>query len=1043
MRRSSVLAFLVALAVALPAAPVTAAVIQILGDFETGTLDGWQQVQWSLGGNCGWQASSSPDEGWLSGYAVREPSGMYQAVGDHELYYSTTVLYRDFTVPANADSLKLRLWYRSSEPGFMSDMPTLQPGGQGQGMRIDLMSPAQPVLGMAGIVATPFATSYPGNSADWLDPVTVRMSVVALRGQTLRLRIATMANTGYMVTGIDDVRLEGSLYAEVATSLPQLRDGAADWGDFDNDGDLDLALMGHDGVARVASIWRNDAGTFHKLLDLPEGLSGGDLKWVDLDRDGDLDLVAAGDNGAAGTLRSGRNLGGGVFAWTSYSPGWRRTNLALADYDGDGDFDVAGAGYLPGPAAAPVLWRNTGAGTLAAVSVPGVIAVDSACVRWERREFPGLATFGEYAAYGPTYTSAYFRNDGPGDSLALSGYGYPDLIDAAYETADADGDGIEEEYSGGQNYAAYPSYKVSSVLHLSNPAIPVPHDIPPLFGPAARWIDDDADGDLDLIVSGMGDAGRHTQFHRWSGGVLALASEAFPQVARGAVAPGDFDGDGDPDLLILGDAVSGPVTRLFRNLSQIPNAGPAAPPTSAATFTANALTLHCQPAADDHTPGSGLTWNFRAGLVPGQADLVTPDAGLASGLRRVAREGNAANRRTYSIHWRELAGVHTPVYFAAQAIDGARRGGAWSPEAIVHIGGHILSVADVPGDQGGAVRVRLAAGLFDAAAPSPAPVTGYTLWQRIDDDALQASVARAWTTTATPIASPATEGDGAPFATLALDGRTFVSAAAAAAAGFPAGSWEAVTSLSPMQQAEYVVRGATLADSGATGAHWSVYCVTTHSSKPTTWWVSSADSGKSVDNIAPGVPQGLAAHYHTGGGNALAWQPSADADFQYFRVYRGDTPGFALSPATLAEATASTAWSDPAHDAPGVYYQVTAVDHNGNESLAASPGTSTEVAGSPGPAFALGAPSPSPFGSSTQLSFALPLASAVTLEVYDASGRRVRTLARGAFAAGVHELAWDGRGEDGSPVAAGVLFVRLRAGGQEAVRRVVALGGAR
>jgi hypothetical protein len=275
-------------------------------------------------------------------------------------------------------------------------------------------------------------------------------------------------------------------------------------------------------------------------------------------------------------------------------------------------------------------------------------------------------------------------------------------------------------------------------------------------------------------------------------------------------------------------------------------------------------------------------------------------------------------------------------------------------------------------------------------------------------------------------------------------GRTFARAAASAS-GFPEGTWELLATVPALQQGEYIARVNTVADSGATGQHWSAFIVTSQTASSDLWWVSPADSGKSVDNIAPGVPQGLAAQYHTGAGNHLAWQPSADADFQYFRVYRGSVAGFAISPATLAASTASPAWTDATHDAPGVFYQVTAVDHNGNESLAASPGSTTDVADMPppGPAFALAPPSPSPFSGSTRLSFTLPRTAVVTLEVYDAGGRRVQTLAHGTFAAGAHELAWDGRAQDGSPIGAGLLFVRLRSDGQESVRRVIALGGAR
>jgi hypothetical protein len=158
MRRLPHLALVFVFALTVLASPASAAVLQNLGDFEDGTFGAWQQVQWTLGPDCGWVVSGGP-EGWATDLAGYQASGLYQAMADQNLYYSTTVLYRDFTVPMTADSLLMRLWYVSNEPGFVSDMPTLAPGGQGQGLRVDLMNPAQPVLGMAGILATPFATS--------------------------------------------------------------------------------------------------------------------------------------------------------------------------------------------------------------------------------------------------------------------------------------------------------------------------------------------------------------------------------------------------------------------------------------------------------------------------------------------------------------------------------------------------------------------------------------------------------------------------------------------------------------------------------------------------------------------------------------------------------------------------------------------------------------------------------------------------------------------------------------------------------------------
>lgn len=73
---------------------------------------------------------------------------------------------------------------------------------------------------------------------------------------------------------------------------------------------------------------------------------------------------------------------------------------------------------------------------------------------------------------------------------------------------------------------------------------------------------------------------------------------------------------------------------------------------------------------------------------------------------------------------------------------------------------------------------------------------------------------------------------------------------------------------------------------------------------------------------------------------------------------------------------------------------------------------------------------PNPFRAVTLLRFSLPSEGDVTLDLYDLSGRRVRTLARGSAAAGEHAFAWDGRDDGGSRLGAGLYFVRLSFGGE-------------
>ena len=76
---------------------------------------------------------------------------------------------------------------------------------------------------------------------------------------------------------------------------------------------------------------------------------------------------------------------------------------------------------------------------------------------------------------------------------------------------------------------------------------------------------------------------------------------------------------------------------------------------------------------------------------------------------------------------------------------------------------------------------------------------------------------------------------------------------------------------------------------------------------------------------------------------------------------------------------------------------------------------------------------PNPFNPSTRLAFALDSAPGpvpVRLEIVDLAGRRVRTVANGAFAAGRrHEVVWDGRDDSGRAAPSGTYFARLEAGG--------------
>ncbi len=74
---------------------------------------------------------------------------------------------------------------------------------------------------------------------------------------------------------------------------------------------------------------------------------------------------------------------------------------------------------------------------------------------------------------------------------------------------------------------------------------------------------------------------------------------------------------------------------------------------------------------------------------------------------------------------------------------------------------------------------------------------------------------------------------------------------------------------------------------------------------------------------------------------------------------------------------------------------------------------------------------PNPFNPSITVRFHVPAGAAhvpVTVAVFDARGRRVRTLVNATLPPGAHAALWDGRDDSGSAVGSGTYLLRIRAG---------------
>lgn len=162
------------------------------------------------------------------------------------------------------------------------------------------------------------------------------------------------------------------------------------WADYDNDGFLDLAVANSSAENQSEFLYRNDgSGGMVRVNAPPLTSSGGrsqTCSWADYDGDGDLDLYVANANDQQNFLF--RNEGGGRFPRVAQGPpattvgDWM--SVAWADYDNDGDLDLYATTQYPDRGYRNALYQNNGDGTFTAVvDDPAVTQwADSEGVAW-------------------------------------------------------------------------------------------------------------------------------------------------------------------------------------------------------------------------------------------------------------------------------------------------------------------------------------------------------------------------------------------------------------------------------------------------------------------------------------------------------------------------------------------------------------------------------------------------------------------------------------------------------------------------------------
>jgi len=193
-------------------------------------------------------------------------------------------------------------------------------------------------------------------------------------------------------------RNDEGTFSDVGAGLRGVEDGSVAWGDYDIDGDLDILLMGIAGSERISRVYRNDGGMFTDLgeVGLPEAGSSTSAAWGDYDNDGDLDILLSGWTGSESISCIYRNDGASFTDVGAGLPGVSSGSAAWGDYDNDGSLDV----LLTGSGISRI-YRNDGAPPNTPPAAPSdltaSVAGDQATLRWN------ASTDAETPSAGLTY----------------------------------------------------------------------------------------------------------------------------------------------------------------------------------------------------------------------------------------------------------------------------------------------------------------------------------------------------------------------------------------------------------------------------------------------------------------------------------------------------------------------------------------------------------------------------------------------------------------------------------------------------------------
>ena len=447
--------------------------------------------------------------------------------------------------------------------------------------------------------------------------------------------------------------------------IPGLYNARFSWGDYNNDGLMDLAVLGqNDDSGNITKVYENKNGSFQDLNLANRSFRYGDIKWVDLNNDGWLDLSIIGQSGSAVVYQQLINNKGVFEVSTPASvAGLKYSNMTFGDYNNNGTLDMftTGQDLLGNPKS--FLYQNDGKGNFkldpefnAYNAVPEMFNADARFLDYDLDGDLDLIYSGTGTGGNPqggirvnTLLDPKITNNNYGQN-SNNGYTYGmnlSMKETKLDIADMDGDGDTDivamgtaRRQNGNTSIDYPQLlllrnqtiesknaKFGSFFSYGNIYNATSIILDSVEKGDIKLVDFNNDGLVDITLAGLDvKANPVTKFYLNEGGFgnFTLAkNESIPQYKDASISWGDANGDGSMDMVISGNKLVGSSTSIFlNNQGENVNLAPTAPKNLRFIDQGQGRVLLLWDAAtDDKTAPANLYYNLKLGTQPGLSDL--------------------------------------------------------------------------------------------------------------------------------------------------------------------------------------------------------------------------------------------------------------------------------------------------------------------------------------------------------------------------------------------------------------------------------------